>query len=193
MHAQPSGGCRVSTCIEAPIFFAIPSSSSLVKGEVSFNPGDPFEPVTMRGDNGPEVTMLPLGQRLGLQYKLKTVGHIPAVRQNMHTAWGPDQRLDRRGHLRALGSLPGPADRPFRTEDGVIREYAPASAGPAWSVATPPNGGNLIHNVMEGHRVEDGVLSHLLTGRAKEIPLGYVAGVSQGIGAIKQQGRSAGE
>ena len=41
--------------------------------------------------------------------------------------------------------------------------------------------------------MKDGVLTHLLTDGSEEVPLGYVACVTQGIGAVRKQGRSARE
>ena len=90
VHGQPPGGGRVSTVIETPLFFAVPSGEGLLKGKVGLNPGDPCKLVTVREDNSPEVTMLPLGHRLGMQKYLKAVRHIPAVRKYMNSAWGSD-------------------------------------------------------------------------------------------------------
>ena len=147
MHGQPPSGGRVSTVIETPLFLAIPAYSRLFEGEVCLDPCDPFELVTMRDDDGPKVTMLPLGHRLGMQKYLTAVRHIPAVRKYMNSAWGSDQSMSGRGHLSSLGSLPRAAHRPFRTKDGVIRVDAPACAGSAWGVPTPPVSGHPIHDI----------------------------------------------
>ena len=115
MHGYASGRSRISILVQPPLFFGVDPGERLVPGEVRLDPSDSGQFGTVPKDNTPQVGMLALGCDTCIKKQTETVGHIPAVCENVDSPGYLRQDLGDRHDLGALGGLPRPTNRSGET------------------------------------------------------------------------------